>query len=111
VIHWFPTPLADAEAAMSHKGNDDPAPPRMDSHRTASRRALRGGLDPSEVRSALTDIERFHFGAPARSWPELAAQASYLLRLFSTTPEAQHPSLKRMINSVLEDLQRLVAHS
>ena len=96
---------------MSHNDNDGPAPPRMGSHWTASRSGLQRGLDQSEVRSALTEIERFHFGAPARSWPELAAQASYLLRLFSTTPEAQHPSLKRMISSVLEDLQRLVARS
>jgi hypothetical protein len=89
---------------MSYNDNESPAPLRLDSHRTAARNA-------SEVRSALAEIERFHFGVPARSWPELAAQASYLLRLFSTTPEAQHPSLKRMITSVLDDLQRLVARS
>lgn len=103
-------PPAGAETAMSHHDNGSPAPPGMD-HRTAARRASQRDIQQSRTRSVLTDIERFHFGAPARSWPELAAQAGYLLRLFSATAEAQHPSLKRMISSVLDDLQRLVARS
>jgi hypothetical protein len=49
--------------------------------------------------------------APAKTWPEAAAKASYLIRLFAATPEAQDPCHQWFIANALDDLTRLCDHA
>lgn len=53
------------------------------------------------------ELERLLLAAPAETWPEAAAKAQYLIRLFAATLEAQDPRRKELIEHALEDLTRL----
>lgn len=53
------------------------------------------------------ELEVLLLAAPAQTWPEAAAKAEYLIRLFAKTPEAQDPRRKELVAHALEDLARL----
>ena len=69
-------------------------------------------LHESQVSQAASqrrfeELEKLLLTAPAATWPEAAAKAEYLIRLFAGTPEAQYPRQKKLIANTLEDLARL----
>ena len=60
-----------------------------------------------ELREREADLENRLLTVPAASWPEAAAKARYLLRVFAATPVAQDPRRQTLIASVLDDFARL----
>ena len=60
-----------------------------------------------QVRERLDALERQLSAAPSTSWHDAAAKATYLLELFATTPQAEDPRRKQLINSILSDFARL----
>ena len=64
-------------------------------------------VDQAAIRMRQDDLERNLAAAPAANWGEAAAKMRYLLRLFSTTQEAQDPRRKLLIESLNADLDRL----
>ena len=53
------------------------------------------------------ELEKLLLAAPAKTWPEAAAEAQYLIQLFAATAEAQDPRRKQLIAHALADLTRL----
>ncbi|HWA49965.1 MAG TPA: hypothetical protein VG742_16965 [Dongiaceae bacterium] len=96
------------------KDNNGP-PVLLDEHRgmtaqvetEARRHSSAVEADQQALRQARSEMEAFLFAVPAASWPEAAEKAKYLLRLFSTTAEAQDPRQKQLIEATLEDFGRL----
>jgi len=64
-------------------------------------------LEQAALRRRQEELEKLLLAAPARTWPEAAVKAHYLIQLFAATPEAQDPRYKRLIAHTLEDLDRL----
>jgi len=62
--------------------------------------------DREALRARQEELERI-LVAPAGSWPEAAAKAEYLIKLFAATAEAQEPRRKELIARTLDDLTRL----
>jgi len=60
-----------------------------------------------QLRERLDALERQLSAAPSTGWHDAAAKATYLLELFATTPQAQDPRRKQLIDSVLDDFARL----
>lgn len=63
--------------------------------------------DQEALRRRQEELETLLMAAPAENWPEAAAKAQYLIRLFAGTPEAQDPRRKALIEHALDDLTRL----
>jgi len=63
-------------------------------------------IDRDALRARQEELE-VALAAPAGSWPEVAAKAQYLIKLFAATAEAQEPRRKDLIAQTLEDLNRL----
>lgn len=63
--------------------------------------------DQETVRQNLEELETVLFARAARTWPEAAERAAYLLKLFAGTPEARDPRYQQMIANVLDDFARL----
>jgi hypothetical protein len=63
--------------------------------------------DQEGIRQRQDEFERFLLAAPAATWLEAAAKASYLLQLFATTLDAQDPRRQTLIARTLEELNRL----
>jgi hypothetical protein len=63
--------------------------------------------DQAALRLRQEELENFLLAKPADTWPEAAAKAQYLIRLFADTPEALDPRRKKLIASTLEDLEHL----
>ncbi len=63
--------------------------------------------DQEALRRRQEELEKLLLAAPAETWPETAAKAQYLIRLFAATPEAQDPRRKELIAHALDDLARL----
>jgi hypothetical protein len=63
--------------------------------------------DQAALRRRQEELETLLMAAPAETWPEAAAKAQYLIKLFAATPEAQDPRRKELIAHALEDLSRL----
>lgn len=63
--------------------------------------------DQAALRHRQDELEGFLLAAPAKTWPEVAAKAQYLIQLFANTFEAQDPRRKDLIAHTLEDLARL----
>lgn len=59
------------------------------------------------LRARQEDLETHLLDAPAKSWPEAADKARYLLNLFAATLAAQDPRRKKLIDAVLADFKRL----
>lgn len=96
------------------KDSDEP-PVLLDEHRgmaaqvetEARRHSSAVEADQEALRQARAEMEQFLFAGPAKSWPEAAEKARYLLRLFAATAEAHDPRQRQLIESVLEDFKRL----
>lgn len=91
-------------------------PVELDAHRgmaaqkaTEDRRHSRHEFQANEaaLRQRQDELEKLLLAAPAETWPEAAAKAQYLIRLFAVTPEAQDPRRKALIARALDDLIRL----
>ncbi len=63
--------------------------------------------DQAALRRRQEELEQLLQAAPAETWPEAAAKARYLIKLFASTPEAQDPRCKELITRALDDLARL----
>ena len=95
--------------------NDDPVD--LDKRRsTAGRMATeirRHSLKDFEaaqeaLRHQQAELETQLLAEPADTWPEAAAKAQYLIRLYAKTPEAQDARRKKLIERALGDLARLI---
>ncbi len=64
-------------------------------------------LEQAALRRRQEELEKLLLAVPAKTWPEAAVKAQYLIQLFAATPEAQDPRYKRLIAHALEDLDRL----
>ena len=53
------------------------------------------------------ELESNMLTAAAKTWPEAAAKARYLIELYAATPDAQDPRRQKLIAGVLADLTRL----
>lgn len=100
---------------MSDNDNRNPPIVVLDEHRGLAaqkatderRHSSKVEDDQDALRRARTELEAVLFAAPARTWPEAAERAAYLLKHFAVMPEAQDPRYRRMISGVLDDLARL----
>ena len=63
--------------------------------------------DQAALRRRHEEFECHALAAPSTTWAEAAAEARYLILLFSETSEARNPRRKELIAKVLDDLARL----
>ena len=93
---------------------DDPV--ELDGRRTAAgkmatdirRHALQDfEADREALRRRQEELEAQLLAEPAESWPEAAAKAQYLIRLYALTGDAQDARRKKLIERALGDLARL----
>lgn len=63
--------------------------------------------DQLTLRHRQEELEKHLLAAPAKTWPEAAVKAEYLIQLFADTLEAQDPRRRELIAHVMEDLERL----
>lgn len=70
-------------------------------------RLYRFERDQADLKRQQEELEVLLLAAPAETWPEAAAKAEYLIRLFANTPDAQDPRRKELVAHALEDLARL----
>lgn len=63
--------------------------------------------DRRALQLRASDLERNLAAAPSRTWPEAAAKARYLLKMFAITAAAQDPLRQRLIANVLADFKIL----
>lgn len=61
----------------------------------------------ADLRQQQEELEKLLLAAPAETWPEAAAKAEYLIKLFAATPDAQDPRRRALIAHALEDFARL----
>jgi hypothetical protein len=94
---------------------DDPID--LDGHRTSAGRIAtdirRHALQEFEadrlaLRRRQEELEAQLLADPAETWPEAAAKAQYLIRLYATTADAQDARRKQLIARALADLARLI---
>lgn len=65
--------------------------------------------DEMQRRALQEELERFLAATPAISWVEAAEKMRFLLGVFSLTPEGMDPRWRRLIDSLLQDMDRLLA--
>jgi hypothetical protein len=63
--------------------------------------------DQEALRRRQKELETLLLAAPAKTWPEAAVKAQYLIDLFSATLEAQESGRSELIAQTLDDLTRL----
>src|SRR6202158_1025249 len=63
--------------------------------------------DQAALQARQEELETFMVAAAAMTWPEAAAKARYLIRLYAATQDAQDPRRQQLIAGVLADLARL----
>ena len=63
--------------------------------------------DQEALRQRQKELENLLLAEPAKTWPEAAVKAQYLIDLFSATLEAQEPGRSELIAQTLDDLTRL----
>lgn len=92
-------------------------PFNLDSRRTNAgrmasdmrRHAIRESeADQQPARQRQREMEAQLLAGEAHTWPEVAAKAEYLLRLYAETPEAQDARLSSLIERALADINRLL---
>ena len=64
--------------------------------------------DREELRLRQQELETQLLADTARTWPEVAAKAQYLIRLYAETPEAQDARRQKLIERALADIARLL---
>jgi hypothetical protein len=79
--------------------------------KATERRRLRVDVERNAkvLREQQDALEAQLAASPAATWPEAAAKARYLLRLFSHASIALDPRRQRLIVNVLDDFARLTA--
>jgi hypothetical protein len=100
---------------MSDRGEKDGGCAQLDERRgmkaqqetIARRQQRRVAADQAAIRSRTAAFERQLAAAPARTWPEAADKARYLLMLFAASTDCRDPRRKRLVESVLADFARL----
>ncbi len=94
---------------------DDPF--ELDSRRSSAgkmasdmrRHAIRDSeADQQSIRLQQQELQAQLLVEEARTWPQVAAKAQYLIRLYSQTPEAQDARRSRLIERALADIARLL---
>jgi len=60
------------------------------------------------LRRRQEELEAQLLAEPAETWPEAAAKAQYLIRLYAVTADAQDARRKQLIARALADLARLI---
>ena len=73
----------------------------------ARRQERRVAADQAAIRSRTAAFEQQLARAPARTWPEAADKARYLLMLFAASVDCHDPRRKQLVESVLADFERL----
>lgn len=63
--------------------------------------------DQEALRLRQKELETLLLAAPARTWPEVAVKAQYLIDLYAATMEAQEAGRRKLITQTLDDLTRL----
>lgn len=63
--------------------------------------------DQAAVRRRQEDFENILVKGPATTWLEAAVKARYLIGILAASSEGLDPRRRKLIASVLEDLQRL----
>jgi hypothetical protein len=83
----------------------------MMAQKATERRRLRVDVerDAKVLREQQDALEAQLAASPSATWPEAAAKARYLLRLFSHASIALDPRRQRLIANVLDDFARLTA--
>lgn len=71
------------------------------------RRLIQVEADQRGLRERRTELEKYLIAAPARTWPEAADKARYLIGLFALTSPARDPRRQQLIAGVLDDFARL----
>lgn len=112
-----PVVVLDERRGLAAQKATDKQPPVvvLDEHRgMAAQKATDERRHSSEVqadqetlRHNREELETVLFARTARTWPESAERAAYLLKLFAGTLEARDPRYQQMIASVLDDFARL----
>ncbi|HET7238263.1 MAG TPA: hypothetical protein VFI76_04515 [Terrimicrobiaceae bacterium] len=112
-----PVVVLDEHRGLAAQKATDKQPPVvvLDEHRgMAAQKATDERRHSSEVqadqetlRHNREELETVLFARTARTWPESAERAAYLLKLFAGTLEARDPRYQQMIASVLDDFARL----
>ena len=64
--------------------------------------------DQESLRRRQEELEAQLLAEPAVTWPEAAAKAQYLIRLYSKTPDGQDIRRQKLIERALGDLARLI---
>lgn len=59
------------------------------------------------LRRHQEELEGMLLAAPAENWPEAAAKAEYVIRLFAETTDGQDPRRQQLAANVLDDFSRL----
>ncbi len=67
--------------------------------------------DQAALRDRQEEFERLLLTAPAKTWPEAAAKAQYLIQLLAAPPATLDPRRMELIAHVLDDLSRLCDHA
>lgn len=81
----------------------------MISQRDTELRRLRLAVeaDQASLKARQDELEAQLLLAPAKTWPEAAEKAQYLIGLLAATTQARDPRRKKLITGVLEDFERL----
>jgi len=90
----------------------------LDSHRgmaaqkaTDLRRALAEvETHARELRERRAEIEHHLLSSPAGSWPEAAAKARYVLKLYAAGLAPEDTRHRDLVAAILEDFARLAEH-
>ena len=94
---------------------DDPV--ELDLHRSSAskmasdfrRHAIRDSeADQQALRLSHRELEVQLLAENSRTWPEVAAKARYLIRLYAETAEAQDDRRQKLIERALGDIARLL---
>jgi hypothetical protein len=73
------------------------------------RHAIRDSeADQETARLRQEELEVQLSADAARTWPEVAAKAQYLIRLYAETPEAQDARRRKLVERALADIARLL---
>ncbi len=64
--------------------------------------------DQESLRRRQEELEAQLLTEPAETWPEAAAKAQYLIRLYAQTVEGQDARRRKLIERALGDLARLM---
>jgi hypothetical protein len=85
----------------------------MAAQRATDLRRLLGEVEANEkiLRQRQDELESQLGAAPAASWAEVAEKARYLLGLYAATLTSEDTRRRKLVEAVLEDIERLTRES